>query len=93
MAKDKPGFQIFLVPYVFRVICSLRQTDICKFLRGFRTLEIKCDIRRLLVFRMASELEITQEKVLETIHKYVLKIVLLLVGQMSHGLLKCYLSN
>lgn len=42
---------------------------------------------------MASELEITQEKVLETRYRYVLKIVLLLVGQMLHGLLKCYWSN
>lgn len=71
---------------------SGRQTYV-DFLRVFRTLEIKCDIRRLLVFRMATELQITQEKVLETIPKYVLKIVLLLVGQMSHGLLKCCLSN
>lgn len=35
---------------------------------------------------MATESEIAQEKVVETIYGYVLKIVLFLVGQMSHDL-------
>lgn len=51
VAKDKSGFQIYIVPSVFRFMFFQTQIDIGEFLRGFRILEIKCHKKVLL--RMA----------------------------------------
>lgn len=75
MAKDMAeGCQIYTVLNIFPIYTFFQaQTHVCEFLRGFRTLEGKCCIRRLFPIAKASAITLREKE----LKKYVLKIYVL----------------
>lgn len=92
MAKDKPGFQIYIVPDVFRFIHYFRHRQTYVNFLGDSE-HLKLNVVEGVYFGWPQSQRSLSGESIKEIRRYVLKIIPFLHVHMSHDLLKCCLSK